>query len=242
MIMKKVLVVEDEYLIRKGLLRGVDWISANCNVIAEAENGAEGIDMIRAFHPDIVICDIRMPIVDGLEMLRRTIREYRYKAIIVSGYGEFEYAQQAISIGVSHFLLKPIDFSELTELLREMAQDDFPEPQKTSDERYLQQMDRYLDTHYSEKVTLNDVCGALKISSTQLNTVLKRSRNVTFTTCLNRFRIGKAIDLLQHTDMKVYEIAEKTGFSNYKYFISVFNHYVGKSPLVYRKGERNGSR
>jgi len=101
MIMHKVLIVEDEDIMRKGLMFMAKWHEVDCIVVGEAVNGQDGLEKIRKYRPDIVIVDINMPVMDGLEMLEKSIREYGYDAIIVSGYGEFEYARRGISLGVT---------------------------------------------------------------------------------------------------------------------------------------------
>ena len=115
----KIAVVEDEILIREGIrnlleAQGEDW-----EFIGEAENGVEGLELIRQEKPDIVITDIRMPDMDGLEMLDKAKQEgIKLKAIVLSAYSEFEYARTAIKLGVTEYLLKPISIDELFEALR----------------------------------------------------------------------------------------------------------------------------
>ena len=111
--MHKVLIVEDEDIMRKGLMFMPQWQEVDCIVVGEAANGQDGLEEIQKYRPDIVIVDINMPVMDGLEMLEKSIREYGYDAIIVSSYGEFEYARRGISLGVTEYLLKPINYSKL---------------------------------------------------------------------------------------------------------------------------------
>ena len=119
--MYRVLLVEDEEIIRKGIRYSVPWEEYGCSVVAEAENGAVGEEKIAELRPDIVITDIRMPDMDGLEMLREGRAVCPFHAIIISGYGEFDYAQQAIRLGVAEYLLKPVDVNELKNCLRRIA-------------------------------------------------------------------------------------------------------------------------
>lgn len=111
--MYRVLLVEDEEIIRKGIRYSVPWEEYGCSVVAEAENGAVGEEKIAELRPDIVITDITMPVKSGLEMIADTREEYKYIAIILTGYSEFEYAQQAIRNGVSDYVLKPLDMDEM---------------------------------------------------------------------------------------------------------------------------------
>lgn len=119
--MLKVLLVEDENLIRRGLQYKMDWTEVNCVVVGEAATGQEGLTQIKALRPDIVITDIRMPDMDGLEMLLRGSRRLSVSRDHHLRYGEFDYAQQAIRLGVAEYLLKPVDVNELKNCLRRIA-------------------------------------------------------------------------------------------------------------------------
>ena len=116
--MLKVLLVEDENLIRRGLQFQMDWTEVGCVVAGDAATGKEGLAQIKALKPDIVITDIRMPDMDGLEMLSAGRGECEFEAIIITGYSEFDYAKQAIHLGVSEYLLKPVDPDETEAAIR----------------------------------------------------------------------------------------------------------------------------
>ena len=118
--MLKVLLVEDEDLIRRGLRFQMDWTAAGCVVVDEARSGEEGLEKIRALRPDVVITDVRMQDMDGLEMLERGLELCAFDAIVVSGYSEFDYAQQAIRLGVVEYLLKPVDFNDLQRCIQKI--------------------------------------------------------------------------------------------------------------------------
>ena len=113
-----VLVADDEYNQRKALIEKVDWASAGFEVIGEAENGVEAIDLVEKLEPDLIITDIKMPLITGLELAKR-VREIRpiTQIVILSGYDSFEYAQAAIQYNIISYLLKPISSQELTEEL-----------------------------------------------------------------------------------------------------------------------------
>ena len=115
--MYKVLIVEDEEMIRKGLHYTYDWLAKDCIVVGEAKNGKEGLEKIEELKPDIVLVDINMPLMNGIKMLEKSMGEYLYSAIIISGYDEFDYAKSAIKLGVSEYLLKPIDENQLFEAI-----------------------------------------------------------------------------------------------------------------------------
>ena len=104
--MLKIVVIDDEKLVRKGIVLGTDWGALDCVVVAEAENGQEGIEAIHKFHPDLVICDIKMPVMDGIEMLT-TLREEgnQVQVIFLTAYSDFSYAQKAVKLFAADYLL-----------------------------------------------------------------------------------------------------------------------------------------
>ena len=116
--MLRLMIVDDEQIIREALSSMIDYTSLGYEVIATAKNGMEAYDRIRDDYPDVVITDIKMPILNGLELIERASRiDSRITFILLSGYGEFEYAKQAMKYGVRYYLLKPTDKQELINCL-----------------------------------------------------------------------------------------------------------------------------
>ena len=108
--MIKVFLVEDEYVIREGIKKNIDWQAHGYEFCGEAGDGELAFPMIQEIRPDIVITDIRMPFMDGLALSRLIKKEFpETEIIILSGYEEFEYAKEGIKIGVAQYLLKPIN-------------------------------------------------------------------------------------------------------------------------------------
>lgn len=119
----KIVIVEDETRIREGIQKLIKRVSDEYEMIALAENGEEGLKMIIENQPEIVITDIKMPKIDGIEMLTRLKEIGKMpKVIVLSAYSEFEYARQAIKLGVSEYILKPISVVEFTNLLKSLCQ------------------------------------------------------------------------------------------------------------------------
>lgn len=240
--MRKVLVVEDENLIRRGLVYQVDWTEVNCIVAGEAATGAEGLEKIKTLHPDIVITDIRMPDMDGLEMLRQGRSQCRFSAIILSGYSQFEYAREAIHLGVAEYLLKPVDIGELKRCLLSIGREEKPadmQPQEVPEiepgavkNKYVAIMLQYIREHYAEPISLTDLSQELDISCTHLNAKFKEELGDTFHSFLNAYRVRRAVELQKQGKYKLHEIAEMVGFSDYKYFNRVFKKHTGYSPNV----------
>ena len=170
--MFKVLIAEDEPLIRKGIIYCTDWARLNCGIPLEASNGEEAAEMIRQHRPDIVLLDVNMPLMDGLDAQTRGL--YFFVPIVVTGYSDFDYAKRAMYSGVQRYLLKPVVASELEEAIRfaqqklehhrlmahELARQtdttqtlgDLPVQQGKS--QPVRQVMAYVEEHYPEKITI----------------------------------------------------------------------------------------
>jgi response regulator len=251
--MYRVLLVEDEDIIRRGLLFAVDWLRAGCVVVGEAVDGEDGLRRIEELAPDIVITDVRMPYLDGLDMLAQS-RERGYEAIILSGYDEFSYAKKAISLDVAEYLLKPIDFEALyaalarikerlqrrDELRRhqlgkaEVLPAELLQPVTAGIGKYTGKLLRRIRSDYAARLSLRELGEEYGVSEAYLNKCFKQDTSYTFNDFLNRYRIIQAAALLRAGGRKVYEVGACVGFPDYKYFTLVFKKYVGCSPGKFR--------
>lgn len=116
--MIRVLIIDDEYLIRKLIINSVDWVNLGFDIIGEAKDGEEALEKIEEARPELVIVDINIPFINGVELSKLIHERYPdIKSIIVTGYGEFEYARQAIEAGVLSYVVKPIIIEEFTQVL-----------------------------------------------------------------------------------------------------------------------------
>jgi two-component system, response regulator YesN len=138
--MHRVLLVDDETYTRKGIRNLVDWQSCGFEVVNEADNGEDALSMIESIKPDLVITDIRMPVLDGLELIRRT-KENKLLVqpffIIISGYDDFKYAQQAVRYGVQDFILKPIEAEVIEAALRQLNDKLFAERRRAREQEQV---------------------------------------------------------------------------------------------------------
>ena len=131
--MFKVFLVEDEKVVREGIRENVLWEQYGFHYTGDASDGELALPMIRKIQPDLLITDIKMPFMDGLSLIKLVRKELpKTKIVIISGYDDFSYAQQAIHLGVEQYLLKPIIKDKLVEMLIEMRE-------KMQEERYQQQ-------------------------------------------------------------------------------------------------------
>lgn len=162
----KVFLVEDEYIARSGIRDSVNWKSVGFEFSGEAPDGEIALSMIDACQPDVLITDIKMPHMDGLQLCR-IVRERLpwLKIIILTGYDEFEYAQKAVALGVTEYLLKPVGVQELQTVLQKMAEKLAQERAQEDDFKKLRDQVKNNLPLLREKFLLNMVVGAISSSS-----------------------------------------------------------------------------
>ena len=119
----RVLLADDEEEIRAGISRKIDWSGLGFALVGEAENGAEALELSEQLKPDVVLTDIKMPFMDGLELCRRLRQSLPAARLVVfSGFDDFEYARQAVGMGVSEYIMKPINAPEMGEVLTRLRE------------------------------------------------------------------------------------------------------------------------
>ena len=238
--MYKVVLIDDEEIIAEGLRTAFPWHEFSCMVAATAYSGLTGAEAIRRHVPDIVICDIRMPGQDGLSMLAGLRSEFpRMQVSVLSGYPDFEYARQAIALGVTRYLVKPSRTAELREAVAAMLEaltrrerEDLPEPEV--DNYVVRGALAYIHKNYAEKVTLQDVADQVYVSSWHLSKLFKKHTGENFSDLLRRERVEQAKKLLKTPSYRINDIAELTGFADVTHFSKVFKRFTGFSPGTYR--------
>lgn len=134
--MIKLLIVDDESIIRKGIRTSIDWWKLDVDIVGEARNGKEALEAVQQLLPDIVVTDIRMPHMDGLEFARHLKERFpQTKIVILSGYDDFDYARQALKIGVNEYLMKPVGAAELEALVLKISDEIARERKKIEEEQ-----------------------------------------------------------------------------------------------------------
>ena len=205
--MYRVVLVDDERLIIRGLSSVVPWAELGCEVTGVAYDGKSGLEQIRSLKPDIVLTDIRMPNMDGLTMLAAIRSEHpEIQTAVLTAYRDFDYARQALTLGVCRYLLKPSNLEELKEAVRLMVSrlDAMPARKEEQEEETLHAAGNHRETEQS----FFDLLGSL--------------------------RIGKAKELLADPSMRIQDVAEATGFSDVAHFSRSFKRFAGCTPGEYR--------
>ncbi|HQQ41022.1 MAG TPA: response regulator [Clostridia bacterium] len=257
--MHSVVIIEDSFPLRQGMILTFDWRALNCYVAGEADNGEDGLRLIREIKPEIVITDIRMPGMDGLDMIEE-LRKSGGDAvcIVISAYGEFDYAQRAIRFGVSEFLVKPFETSELNSALKNAVRradqilhlrqieekkvvlyGDYLAEEGDIKGKYAEQAVDYIKAHYDESIGISDIALALSMSESHLSRVFKESMGYTLGEYLVNYRISVACELLREGKLRVSEVAAKVGYGDQRYFSVVFRRIVGRTPNDYRAHAMN---
>lgn len=253
--MYQVYIVDDAVLTRKALALTVPWDQWDCVVVGTGENGEKALEEISRLLPDIVITDIRMACMNGLELIDKCRNaNLNIQFIIISGYNEFEYAQKAMKLEVLDYILKPIDDEELHQAIIKAIRrlEESSEKRRNDQENgtgdwklrinydeknlnaYLRQALEYVQEKYNQDLSVRIIAGFLNISESYLAKLFKVELNLTFLEYLTRVRIRKAVELMKDKNMPIYEIAERVGYKDYRHFSTIFKKYMGVGPKEYQ--------
>ena len=252
--MYKVVIIDDEPIIVEGLSKAIDWKALGCQVTGSAADGMQGISLIREVKPDILISDICMPGLNGLKMIAALRSEFPAMQItILTGFREFEYAREAISLGVTRFLLKPSKMDELQEAITAMTgklsasetsakdpAEDLSEGAEEAGGFIVKNALQYMRKRYAEKLLLSDVAAQIYVSQWHLSKLLNKETGQSFSELMNGIRIEKAKELLKDPSLRVSDIAESVGFTDLPHFSRVFKKIAGVSANEYRNGHGAG--
>lgn len=260
--MYKVVIIDDEPMIVEGLTRSIKWEKYNCEVVGTGFSGQEGLELFDELKPDIVFSDIRMPNMDGLSMIAAAKSQHPDMEItILTGFQDFEYARQAIQLGVTRFLVKPSKMDELQEAVEVMiknlqakgfydtasaakadagetesdaAGEDIKVEETEAGSFLVNNALKYMEEHYREKLKLQDVADQVYVSQWHLSKLLNRYKEQSFSDILNNIRIEKAKELLRDPSLRIGDIADMVGFLDMAHFSRVFKRQTGLSANEYR--------
>lgn len=238
----KLLIADDEDIIREGVSKYIKLHTDRFEQIYEAENGQEAIDLLLKYQPDMLLLDVQMPLKSGIEVMQEAKRAgLNPIVVILSGFDEFQYAQQALHFGAKEYLLKPVRAKDILECLNRFA-DQYLEteekPEEDASNQLVKRAEDYIAQHYTEGITLNDVAENLGISKGYVSTLFTQNLQCGFVDYLNRVRVDRACSYLEQNFFKTYEIAYRVGFRDEKYFSKVFKKIKGMSPKEYRSMAR----
>ena len=260
----KAFLVDDEFLQRKLVKKSVDWQSIGIELCGEAEDGEEALEKIFMLKPDILIMDINIPYVNGIEVSKKVKKVFpETQVIILTAYGEFEYAKKAIKYGVSEYLLKPVEDQELVAVLEEAVriaeeqETDREAGEKKSAEQISAERDCHEDTadtersrirlqavagniqafiehNYMDDISLQTVAEAMNYSDAYFCKIFKQCFDKNFIVYLSEYRVARAKELLGDVLINVKDVSQKVGYRDSNYFAKVFKRIAGVTPTEYR--------
>lgn len=244
--MYRVVLIDDEQIIVKGLSKVVKWADYGCEVAGTAGSAVQGTALIQRVRPHIVFTDIRMPDQDGLTMLAGLRSEFPEMQItVLTGYRDFAYAQEAIRLGVTRFLLKPSKMDEIHEALQAMTErlggpeEEPPAGEDAGSGNFIvRQAVAYMERNYARKLTLQDVADHCFVSQWHLSKLINKHTGKSFYDVLNAIRVEEAKRLLENPKLKIGEIVELVGYSDSAQFSRSFKKVVGVSANQYRNQEK----
>ena len=236
----RVLLVDDEIMIREGFKRLFDWEAHNCEVVGEAADGMEALAKIDSLQPDIAIMDINIPIMNGLKVIQLSRLKHPDTAcVIVSGYDDFSYCREALRLQITDYILKPVNYEEFGTCIdnlkialfqRQVSQQDL-----FQEERAIHGLTRYLQEHLAEEISLSVLAEQFHLSAQYISQLFKNEIGVGFLTYLTNIRMEQAKKLLLTTSLPIAQVSEQSGYGHYRVFTKVFKKSEGITPSQYRR-------
>lgn len=232
----RILVVEDEASARHGLVSIIQQLGIPPEDISTASDGVQGLSKLCSCPTDFAFVDIRMPHKSGLDMIREARKmPLNTCFVLTSAYSEFEYAKEALHLGITDYLIKPIQPEEVKALLSPYIVKKKSEDPKRYYHPLVQQMIKTVDEEYSSSINLTNISDRLHRTPEYLSYLFSRDVGVNFSTYLRQIRIKHALEMMQNGMTRVYDVAHACGFSDTKYFCRVFHEITGQLPSNYLK-------
>ncbi|MFC0214022.1 response regulator [Paenibacillus chartarius] len=243
--MYRLAVIDDETEARSTLCGCFPWEQAGFSIEAQFENGKEALKYLLTTETDAILCDIKMPLMNGIELAREIHeRKLPVHIILLSGLKDFELARQAISYGVRHYLVKPAKFHELQSVLAELKRELDQDPARARSEPeaipplpdiqglnhpVIQRILAHIDHEY-RTVTLESVSQLVHMNASYVSSYFRKMTGTKFSDYVQAVRMKKAAELLQESRWKALEVSEMVGYANAKNFIRAFKQYYGTTP------------
>lgn len=243
--MYRLLMIDDEKPVRTVLAAFIKKSGLPVVVAESVCNGRDGLTALRETRPDIVLADIQMPVMNGIELMKQANREgIQTRFIVVSGYDHFEYAQSAIKAGAVDYLLKPVVFAEFCDALRraihliENETGSSPEPMLSvslSPQEIVTIIKNQVDQKYAEPIHISMFSERYHFSKEYLSKLFKKEYGCGIYEYALKRRMERAREMLMDPHMQVKEISNRLGYSNNNYFSKAFKNYYGVAPSEFRK-------
>ncbi len=236
--MWRVIAADDELYIREVLQKLVPWQKLNCELCFVAQNGEELLEKMEECPADIVLTDIKMPVMDGLQLAKQLYETYpETQIIILSAYEDFSYAKTAIKYSVCEYVLKISILEDLQQAVEKAIHNlekQILDCKAEENPSLIHQMEQFVEEHLYTNFTLDDMAEALHANRSYLSRLYKNKKGNNLFAYVMQKRIEKSKQLILQNHFKIYEIAEQVGFEDTAYFSKVFKKFTGCSPREYK--------
>jgi len=246
--MIRLVIVDDDIWVLKGIRKIIDWSKLGFEIVAEVTNGEAALEKVIDLKPDIVLTDIVMPGLTGLQLLKKTTEAgLKIDFIILTGYAEFSYAKEACKLGAFDYLLKPLERVELLDVFERFKQkyniinnfdnevvDALPLPYE-SNHATLNMIIDYIKDNYSASLRLYEIAEHFHFNFSYISQLFTKEIGITFSEYVTRYRMDMAERLLSQASMPVKDVCQKVGISDYFYFNKLYKKYKGTTPTSARK-------
>jgi len=257
MMKMRILIVDDEYIVRKGMRKIIEDADLQWEVIGQEADGTTALQFMKKEVPDVLITDIRMATMDGIALARAVRKKWpEMPIVVVSGYGEFQFAKEAVRFGALDYLLKPTSPEDLVRTLRNaenvirnqkstqveemlrksLNQKETDDSKASVKHRLIEDAITYMMHNYTQELTTRDMADILHLNSNYFCDLFKKETGFTFLEYLTKIRITAAKQILcEKVNVKTYEVASKVGYSDSRYFSRLFKNATGMTPSEYRE-------
>ena len=238
--MKKICIIDDDAIIRKGLSRAIDWEKFGYRVVATYSDGEEAIrGFIENIVPDVAVVDIKMPFMNGIDFTKIAREKWPgLEIVILSGFDDFAYVKELFLLGIKDYVLKPVDHNELIMAVSKSSASHADQKEDEIPPGHKSPVDRVLDYMYAQyadpDLNLYLAASAVNLSPVYLSNLFKQKVGKSFVKVLTAIRLEKAKELLRNSSSTVASICHEVGFSNPQYFSSRFKKETNQTPLEYR--------
>lgn len=238
----RLMIVDDEKLAADALAESLDWNSVGFEKVCICYDAAEAWSILETGGIDLLLCDIEMPFMGGLDLQKKIVgAQLCTRTILLTCHAEFSYARQALRLGVTDYLLKPVGEEELKDVVKrtvdEMEQTGNKEGLELSSAQpqALRDACKYVEEHLEEEIGRDDVARAVFLSPDYLNRIFKKELNMSLSHFILEKKMQMACRLLLETTLSVSEISEKIGYTNFSAFSYAFKRSMGYSPTGFRR-------
>lgn len=241
-----ILVVDDEYNSRMGVTFTLEQWGEDRVKVDMADNGKQAIRLLGENPYDLLITDIRMPLMSGIELLE-TLRgeQNKINTILLTGFAEFEYAQKALRLGAVDYLLKPIRQEQLIASVGKVFQSKSEETANLlsygipSSNAYILSAVKYIHESIGMPLSIKEIAQHVHLNPSYLSVLFKEETGVSFSDYVIRLRMKRAKELLYHSPLSMDSISEQIGLQTASYFIRIFKKYEGITPKQYREQHKS---